>query len=215
MYKYIFLLGRPGSGKSALYHKLKKRVLKSSQAKTVERVDDFPKLWARFQRDDALEIEGKERIYTTRTADGNYLINNHKIMNDVLIEFNADLLRSDQPEHMVFLEFARSNYVEALRHFDERILANCLAIYMKVPFDICWARNVARHQAAIAAGTDVGGDDHLVPREVMENNYLFDDQDAFIQHMEKKNVPVSVVNNETNGDEHLREQVEGLFNNLF
>jgi len=40
-----------------------KRILESGQAITLERVDDFPKLWAAVQRDDALEKEGKERLY--------------------------------------------------------------------------------------------------------------------------------------------------------
>jgi DNA replication protein DnaC len=73
-YRSVFLLGRPGSGKSSLYHELRKRILESGRARTVERIDDFPKLWSSFQRDDALEREGKERIYSSRTADGHYLI---------------------------------------------------------------------------------------------------------------------------------------------
>ena len=68
-YKYVFLLGRAGCGKSALYHELEKRLLESGQAITFERVDDFPKLWAAVERDDAREKEGKERIYFGRFDD--------------------------------------------------------------------------------------------------------------------------------------------------
>lgn len=41
-YKYVFLLGRPGCGKSALSRELEKRLLESGQAQTFQRVDDFP-----------------------------------------------------------------------------------------------------------------------------------------------------------------------------
>jgi adenylate kinase family enzyme len=214
-YRYVFLLGRPGCGKSALYRELEKRILESGQAITFERVDDFPKLWAKLQEDDALEKEGKERIYSKRTDDGDYRFTNDNVLdnvlNDILKEVNSDVLKIDKPDHMIFLEFARTNYVEALQGFDKSILDNCIVIYMEVNFDICWARNVARCEAAIAKG----GDDHLVPREDMERIYLHDDQDAFVQYMKDQNIPVSVVNNEADGEEHLKKQVEELFNTLF
>jgi adenylate kinase family enzyme len=209
-YKYAFLLGRPGCGKSALYRELEKRILESGQAKTFERVDDFPKLWAKLQGDDALEKEGIQRIYSKRTDDGGYLPND-SVFNDILKEVNSDVLRIDKPDHMIFLEFARSNYVEALQNFDKSILDNCVAIYMEVNFELCWARNVARHEAATAEG----GDDHLVHREAMEKIYLYDDQDAFVQYMKDQNIPVLVVNNEADGEEHLRKQVGQLYKNLF
>jgi hypothetical protein len=111
---------------------------------------------------------------------------------------------------MVFFEFARSNCVEAVQNFDKSILDNCIVIYMEVSFDICWARNVARHEAAIAEN----GDDHLVPRAEMEKRFRYDDKDAFVQHMQDQNIPVLVVHNEADGEEHLKKQVEELFRNL-
>jgi len=208
--KYVFLLGRPGCGKSALYRELEKRILESGQAKTFERVDDFPIVWARIQRDDALEREGKERIYSRRADGGGYLANDN-LFDNILKEVNADVLKIDKPDHMVFIEFARPNYVEALQNFDQRILEHCIAVYMEVSFDICWARNVARHAAAMAQD----GDDHLVGREAMETLYLHDDQDAFVEYMRDRNIPVLVVNNEADGEEHLKKQVEELFQELF
>ena len=77
-YKYVFLLGRPGGGKSALDRELEQRLLVCGEAKTFERMDDFPKLWAKLQQDDALEDEGKERIYSKRTGDGRYTLTNDK-----------------------------------------------------------------------------------------------------------------------------------------
>jgi adenylate kinase family enzyme len=210
-YRYAFLLGRPGCGKTALYRELSTRILESGRAETCERVDDFPKVWARLHGDDDLEKEGKERLYSRRSDDGVYHITDETFLDEILKEVNADVLKIDKPDHLIFLEFARTNYVEAMQHFDRRILDHCIAIYMEVSFDICWARNVARH----AADMSQEGDDHFVYRETMEKLYLHDDQDAFVLYMEAQNIPVLVVNNEADGKEHLRRQVEQLLKNLF
>jgi len=210
-YKYVFILGRPGCGKSALYRELEQRLRASGRAKTFERVDDFPKLWAKLQADDALEEAGQERIYSQRSADGDYRLTSNQLFNDILEEVNTDVLKIDKPDHVIFIEFARPSYVAALRQFDQRILRNCIAIYMEVSFDICWARNVARHQGAIAAD----GDDHLVPREAMEEIYLQDDEETFVRYLQDQNIPVLVVNNAADGEEHLKQQAEALLKNLF
>jgi hypothetical protein len=210
-YKYVFLLGRAGCGKSSLYRELEKRILESGQARTLERVDDFPKIWALFKRDDALEKEGKGRIYSVPTEDGDYLITNDAIWNDILKEVNAGLLKIARPDHMIFIEFARPSYVNAIQLFDKSILNNCIVVFMEVSFETCWARNLARHEAAIAEG----GDDHLVSREEMEASFLHDDQEAFVRYLEDRNIPVAVVNNEADGQEHLEKQVGELFESLF
>jgi adenylate kinase family enzyme len=218
-YKYIFLLGRPACGKSAVYRALEERILFSGQALSCERMDDFPKLMAKFQRDDALEREGQARIHSTRTDDGGYFPKGD-VFNQILKEVNADVLSVDRPDHVIFIEFARPSYTEALQNFDRRILDNCLAVYIDVSFDLCWERNVARHTTAIAEGQEPdpwaeGGDDHMIHREAMEKLYLQDDQEPFVQHMKDQNIPVAVVNNEAQGEEHLNQQVQELFQTLF
>lgn len=210
-YRYVFLLGRPGCGKSSLYRELEERILASGQAQTFERIDDFPKVWEKCQRDDALERAGKARIYTRRDEDGHYVPTNDSFLDDVLQEVNADVLEIDKPDHLIFIEFARPRYVDAIQLFDRRILDRCLAIYMQVSFDVSWERNVARHQAQ----TRRDGDDHFVCRETMEAVYLHDDRDAFVRYLRERDIPVAVVNNECDGEEHLKTLVNELFESLF
>jgi hypothetical protein len=210
-YNYVFLLGRPGCGKSAIYRHLEQRILDSGQTWTLERVDDFPKVWAMLQRDDSLENKGKQRLYSERTAEGGYILTSHQVLNDILREVSADVLTIDSPDHMMVLEFARPNYVRAIQNFDGRILARSLIVYVEVSFETCWARNVARHEATLAGG----GDDHLVSREQMEELYLHDDQHALVRYVQEQDIPVLVINNEAEGEEHLARQVEELFAVLF
>jgi len=207
-YKYVFMLGRPGCGKSAVYRELEKRIVEENLAKTFERVDDFPKLWNKFITDDKLEKEGGKRIYSRPTDDGGYKVTNDAVWNDILKDVNADILQIQKgDDHLIFIEFSRSSYMQALANFDRSILEKSLVIYIDVNFEICWQRNVARHEAAIAAG----GDDHLVSRDEMEATYLKDDKSALI-HSKKYNVVL--VNNEKDGIEHLQSQVEKVIKAL-
>ena len=210
-YSHVFLLGRPGCGKSALYSELEGQLLESGRAGTIERVDDFPKVWGRLKGDDVLEKAGKERLYSERSSEGAYLITDDQFFDDILKEVNSDLLSIDKPDHTVFVEFARPNYVEAIQIFDERILDRCFVIYMEVNFELCWTRNLARYEAS---GTQEG-DDHMVYRETMEELYLHDDQDAFVQYLRGRDIPVMVVNNEADGEEQLKRQAKVLLADLF
>jgi hypothetical protein len=49
----------------------------------------------------------------------------------------------------------------------------------------------------------------------MENLYLHDDRDAFIRHLQERNLPVLVVGNAADGEERRKGQVEEPFEHLF
>lgn len=210
-YRYAFVLGRPGCGKSALYRELEQRILGSGKAMTVERVDDFPILWAKVQADNAREKAGKEMLHFSRTDDGDLCLIDGNTLDLILEELAADLMAVDKAHHLVVVEFSRPNYVDSLQIFPSRIIEDCVVIYMEVSFETCWARNVARHKAAAAEG----GDDHLVPRGEMERRFLHDDQHRLVPYSQEREIPLVVVNNEAHGEEHLREQVERLYQELF
>ncbi len=201
--KYIFLLGRPGCGKSAVYNQLIKRLKNEGLANDFPRVDDFPKLWAKFQGDDELEGRGEERKYSRRTDDGGYKVINEKMWDELLVEVNTDIKKMGQDGRVIFVEFSRDNYSRAFKNFDNEVLDTSMGIYIDVPFEICWQRNVERHKKAIAAGSD----DHLVSKEEMEKTYKIDDG---LQFAKNSPLPVEVVDNSKNGEEFLKEQIERI-----
>ncbi len=155
-YKYVFVLGRAGCGKSSIYREMEKRLLASGEAKTCQRIDDFPKLWSRFLADDQREQEGKQRLFSRTTEDGDYRVTDHAVLgsvfDEILREVNADLLQIDKADHVVFVEFARSSYLQAFDLFDPAILEKSLVVYVQVSFETCWARNVARHRGGRRQG---------------------------------------------------------------
>jgi len=173
MKKTVFLMGVPGCGKSAFYKRFIKRLEEEGLFKEFVRVDDFPKLWSIFMED---QNSGQWKRCRP-TEDGGYKVTDDTVWDDILKEVNKDVLKllQEKPDNtMIFIEFSRPNYVHSINNnFSEEILQNAFGVYMDVPFEVCWERNVRRHRKALEAGTD----DHLVSREEMEETYGSDDKD--------------------------------------
>ncbi|MBU1078155.1 MAG: hypothetical protein KKH98_12735 [Spirochaetes bacterium] len=201
--KYIFLLGRPGCGKSAVYNKLIDHLKEEGLAEEFPRVDDFPKLWAKFMQDDKNEKEGKQRAYSRKTDDGGYKVVNDMMWHELLKEVNEDIIPLKKTGRIVFVEFSRDSYHSAFNNFSPDVLDHALALYIDVPFEICWKRNVARHEKAISEGSD----DHLVSKEEMEKTYKIDDGLTFAKNAP---LPVEVIDNSQNGEDFLDEQIRKI-----
>ncbi|MFH1416545.1 MAG: hypothetical protein ABIH89_10725 [Elusimicrobiota bacterium] len=167
----VFLLGIPGCGKSEFYRRLTAKLEDAGLFSEFPRVDDFPKLWAIFQQD---EKSGKwER--SRPTDDGGYKVTDDGVWDDILKEVNSDVMKMVDDglgNSLLFIEFSRPDYVHSITgNFSHKLFTSATAVYLDVPFDICWQRNVRRHERALEAGTD----DHLVSREEMEKTYGSDD----------------------------------------
>ncbi len=168
----VFLLGIPGCGKSAFYRRLISRLEEEEMFTSFPRIDDFPKLWNIFMEDE----KSGEWKRCRRTEDGGYKVTDDKVWDDILEKVNEDVLKlkkSSGEDRLIFIEFSRPDYVHSiLKNFSESIISEAIAVYLDVPFEICWQRNVRRHEQAIKEGSD----DHLVSREEMEKTYGSDDK---------------------------------------
>jgi len=189
----IFLLGRPGCGKSEIFRRISARLKEERVADNFLRIDDFPKLWAIFQED---EKSGRWQ-HCRPTPDGGYKVTDNEVWDLILRQVNADVLKEMRPGRIIFVEFSRPNYLASLKNFSEDVLKKSLIVYINCSFETCWQRNVRRHEAALARGTD----DHLVSRQEMEETYLYDDRDRLLAEAP---VPVIEIDNESDGPEHLQ-----------
>lgn len=195
----IFILGRPGCGKSELYRRLTPRLKKEGFAREFMRVDDFPKLWNIFVND-------KNYKRCRPTKDGGYKVTDPKVWNDILKEVNNDVKKLKKKGRMIFIEFSRPDYVHSLKDFTKGILDESLIVYIDCSFETCWRRNVNRHESALAVGVD----DHLVSRQEMEKTYLLDDKDELVKFGEKSKMPIVVVNTDYEGMGHYKGIVEKI-----
>ena len=199
----VFLLGTPGCGKSEVYRRLADRLVGECLAQDILRFDDYPKVRDCFEADDEAERSGHPRVYSSRGADGGWIITNPALWDHVLKRVNDDVRRERRPARAIFLEFARPDMVRSISaNFDADVLCLSLLLYIFCPFDICWERNVRRHEAALAAGLD----DHLVSREEMERTYLEDDHHL----LHRLGLPFLLVDNHLEGEGYLQYAVEEI-----
>ncbi|MCK4648416.1 AAA family ATPase [bacterium] len=199
----IFMLGRPGCGKSELYRRLSPSLKKEGFAQEFVRVDDFPKLWNIFVND-------KDFKRCRPTEDGGYKVTDSKVWDDILREVNRDIKKLDRKGKIIFIEFSRPNYAHSLKNFDRKILDKSLIIYIDCSFETCWKRNVRRHKAALTAGLD----NHLVSREEMEETYLHDDKDELVRFGEESEIPIVVVDTDYEGMAHYKGIIEKIIKTL-
>ncbi|OQA92106.1 MAG: hypothetical protein BWY26_00497 [Elusimicrobia bacterium ADurb.Bin231] len=210
MKHFVFLLGRPGCGKSVVYKIIKDALEKKGIS--APRVDDFLTLQAIFDRD----TEFKRHI----RKDGGFAVTDWTVVDEALQDLNAHVKKEKTDNKMIFIEFARDNYKHAFENFTKDVLDDSVILYLYSTFEECYNRNVARFQKAQKEGHD----DHIVPLELMKTYYRTDDyEQAYLKSEEElmKMVPAKtiVLDSTVSGEAgivNLRKQIEkGVLNELF
>lgn len=175
---YLLLLGRPAAGKSELIQFLS-ALNADERARTyhvgpLRVVDDFPILWQLFVDDDLWEEVGRGRLHSRRAGE-NYAVAHDTLWPFLIAKLREELTRRPaQPGETVIVEFARGGptaYRDALPVLSPQILKRAAILYLDVPFEESWRRNLARYDRARRAGVLT----HSVPREEMERTYIRDD----------------------------------------
>ncbi|MBI5572950.1 MAG: hypothetical protein HY919_00140 [Elusimicrobia bacterium] len=210
MKHFVFLLGRPGCGKSVVY-KIIKEILEKKEIYS-PRVDDFLTLKEILARDK----EFKRHIL----KDGGFAVTDWTVVDEALSDLCKLVQKEKADKKIIFIEFARDNYCHAFENFTKDVLNDSLILYLYSTFDECYKRNVTRFKFAKKDGHD----DHIVPLDLMKTYYKTDDYEKLYLISEKelmKIVPAktvvldSTVSGET-GMENLRKQVEKeVINELF
>ncbi|MDA3793203.1 MAG: AAA family ATPase [Elusimicrobia bacterium] len=204
----VFMLGTPGCGKSEIYRRLTKRLKEDGLYSDFNRVDDFPKLWDIFMKDEESGKWNRSRP----TDDGGYKVTDNTVWDDILKEVNSDVEKMNDEsgeDTLLFVEFSRPNYVHSIKNnFSGTVLEKALSIYLDVPFEVCWERNVRRHEQALEAGSD----DHLVSRDEMEETYGSDDKEKLKDDLGIPVVFVSPDERDPDATKKLTESVDKAYN---
>ncbi|MFH2070425.1 MAG: hypothetical protein ABIJ11_04355 [Elusimicrobiota bacterium] len=202
MKHFVFLLGRPGCGKSVVY-KILRDILQEKKI-DAPRVDDFLTLKDLLARDK----EFKRHIL----KDGGFAVTDWSIVDEALREL-CELIKRERSENkIIFIEFARDNYDHAFKNFTRDVLDESLILYIYSTFEECYKRNVARFQKAKKEGHD----DHIVPLDLMKTYYKTDDyEQAYLKSEEDlmKIAPARtiVLDSTVSGEEgikNLKRQIE-------
>jgi hypothetical protein len=164
------------------------------------RIDDFPILKEIAEKD----TDFKKHI----SSEGGFTITDRSIYDDVLKEMSHRIRALWKPGMLIFVEFSRSGYSQALKNFDLDVLNRTLIVYIYCPYEVCLDRNIRRFKEG---ATNL--DEHIVPRDLMDKYYRYDDyEELFLKSEEelkkKAPAPVIVIRNDTEGLDKLKREVE-------
>ncbi len=164
--KVIFLLGRPGSGKTSAIRVITDYLQSVGYDKTQIAVhNDYRTLYSWFSKDELQKnFEPGPR--------GGFRVKNFAILDDCLREINKAVVTDMTQKQFIIVEFSRNQYTSALINFDSKILRSCSIFYLQTPMSTCIKRNEAR--GAQQSSNDEAG---FVPPDILESYYKDDDID--------------------------------------
>ena len=177
----IFLLGRPGCGKSVIYEMLTKNLKGKGFAYEFLRIDDFPILKELLDRDVHFKRHRREA--------GGFKVTDWSIVDEVLAGMSKKIERLYRPGRVIFVEFARDSYLHAFSNFTPQLLKKSLILYVFAPYEVCCQRNIKRFKER--KGHDL--DAHIVPPHLMETYYKEDDFEKLFLESGKKLEEVSPI----------------------
>jgi len=193
---FIFLLGRPGCGKSEVWRNLTERLKEEKIANTFNRVDDFPILNSWKEED----FKNNNYSHFEPTSDGGFKVIDKGVWDELLRRLNEKIHK--EKSDVLAIEFARPNYVHSLKNFSEDILSKSVIIYINASFETCWKRNIERVKRMKEQGVDA----HFVSKKEMEETYLTDDRDELLNRFSDKAILIN--NDEKVSLDELKKEVE-------
>jgi len=200
MIPFVFVLGRPGSGKSELF------VQAAAKLKELDckwgRLDDVRELRAMVKSDTEHRF-----VKPNRNPDGistGFTVIDRSVFSVVLQTLNNQAQSQKEDGKSLFIEFARSNYVESLeQNFSEDVLNQSLIVYLYTPLKVSVGRTQKRWQEKLRSDSM----DHMVPKEILEEFYKTDD---YKDLMENKKFKCIFIDNSNDDIQHFKEDINKL-----
>jgi adenylate kinase family enzyme len=216
----VFILGRPGSGKSTIAQLLKTTAEGSGWSTC--HIYDYKHLHDMFQQEINDNIPEEERSFRQKGPDAcqgfDVRAGKFKVL-DTALKQMANKIWIEEQNHsdesmLLLIEFARKEYVHALDIFGYEILNGAYLLYVKLGLDDCIERvqkraNIHRLRSEY---------DHYVSEDIMTGYYSRDDwcDDQFskyLNHLRSIDVTDEELDNSGNVQE-LESKVGKIFNKL-
>jgi hypothetical protein len=163
----LFVLGRPGSGKSEAYRQIDKYIQQSHQDRSVIHFTDYEILHEMFQFERYFQLNEKLRKFQPREHEG-FDVSDFSVLDDVLKELEKKIrfkYSEVESEQLIVIEFARDDYGEALKLFSPKFLKNAYFLFINSDIKTC----VQRVHCRVAHSSTA--DDHFVSDEIICSYY--------------------------------------------
>jgi adenylate kinase family enzyme len=169
----VFILGRPGSGKSAAARHI--AALAQNYGWVSTRVNDYEILQAMFRAEKLYQFVTKLRRFRA-IKHGGFDIIDPTVLDETLVEVEKrvrDLTLSLEREGFIIIEFARGDYRAALAQIGQDVLQNAYFLFINSDMTSCIRRIDKRIDHPATA------DDHFVSAEAIKR-YYYEDNRAFM-----------------------------------
>lgn len=165
----LFLLGRPGSGKSTAAHYL--HLLCQQQNWSTTHINDYPFLLAQFKAD-------TQQVKFKPTGRGGFDVLDFSVLDTALhaIEHEARTY-SAHPRKILLLEFARDDYMQALQQFQRSFLRNAYFLFLTADLDTCVKRVHKR------ANHPTTRNDHFISEAMLRSYYQQEHNPSLLYHL--------------------------------
>jgi adenylate kinase family enzyme len=181
----VFVLGRPGSGKSTAARCL--RQIPQRHDWTVVHFNDYDILREMFLAD-----IHHEKFHPT--AHNGFDAIDFSVLDHALQELERRILQVNSSVHMVTIEFARDDYREALKNFSPTFLRDAYFLFIDVALETCLHRVRERVERAASA------DDHpSFSEEIFRSYYGRENKLYMYRRLQKEfklQKPAKILDNE-------------------
>ena len=150
IFNKLFLLARPGAGKSEIMSFLDKKPLDERislyHVGKLIHIDDFPMLWSWFEDDDLLDAMGKPRLHTDPQGYFKYPYLWDLLIRRIGLEYKKLLRDTDLDNTTMIIEFSRGKehggYRSAFQNFDADLVKNAAILYV----DVSWEESLRKNR---------------------------------------------------------------------
>ncbi len=182
----VFILGRPGSGKSRVAQIIQE--LASEKGWSTEHIYDYRLLQELFKQEIDTNTPHSQRRFRSRgpKAALGFDVINFEVLDEVLDTVVSHMmhgigtreLTSPGEKKLQLIEFARNKYEDALRKFGDDLLQDTYLLYINADMENCIERILGR----IEDGLEFS---HFVSEEIMRSYYNKDDwlEDQFKEYL--------------------------------
>jgi adenylate kinase family enzyme len=158
----IFVFGLPGSGKSTAIRHI--QAILARKGIEVKSFNDYTILRKWFER----EPDGPR---FSRTDYDGFDIHDFAVFDEVLKKLEQQISRETSSNDVIIIEFARNDYVHALKQFSASFLQGSYFLFIKAEISTCKKRTRKR------AIHRVSSDDHFVSDYIFDKYYFKDIDD--------------------------------------
>lgn len=201
MAEKLFVLGRPGSGKSAAFRYVKQYVEKK-YAWSVVNFNDYEILYEMFRFEKLFQFNNEQRLFRP-TKYGGFDVMDFAVLDVALRELEKKVReRYSSDGELIVIEFARNDYCKALELFTPNFLKDAHFLFIDADIKTCVKRI---HERVAHPGTV---DDYFVSEEILRSYY---NKQSFPQYIGKGKV--KFIENNRSLPEFV-EQIERFVNDI-